>query len=280
MYFHKIQDWDDAYANMPNIPDGEAYPTRWERAAKTFRETLPAKYCFEPSISYGPADRNCYDLFRPEKPNGNVMIFIHGGYWMRFDNSYFSHLAAGALANGCAVALPNYSLCPEVKIREISAEITKAIIAISKQFDGSIYLAGHSAGGHLATRMVCADSKLPRQVQSRIVRVLSISGVHDLRPLLKLEMNATLNLVHDEAAAESPVLHTPIPGTKIICWVGAGERSEFIRQNALLANIWTGLGASTIAFEQPDCHHMNVIDALADPSSAMLQMLLDLPPVS
>lgn len=280
MYFHKIADWDDAYANMPNVPGGEGYPARWELAAKSFRENLPAKWRFEAGISYGPADRNRYDLFLPENTNGKLMIFIHGGYWMRFDNTYFSHFAAGALENGCAVALPNYSLCPEVQIREITNEITQAITAISERFNGTIYLAGHSAGGHLATRMLCTDSNLPAQVQNRIDRVMSISGVHDLRPLLQSELNDTLKLDIAEALSESPVLQTPLPATKVICWVGAGERSEFIRQNALLPNIWTGLGASSIVIEQPDRHHMNVIDALTDPSSAMLRLLLDLPPTS
>jgi arylformamidase len=34
--------------------------------------------------------------------------------------------------------------------------------------------------------------------------------------------------------------------------VGGAERSEFLRQNALLANIWTGLGAETSSAEEPD----------------------------
>ncbi|MEM7464051.1 MAG: alpha/beta hydrolase, partial [Pseudomonadota bacterium] len=105
-------------------------------------------------------------------------------------------------------------------------------------------------------------------------------GVHDLRPLLQLEINDVLKIESTDAAAESPALNTPLPGTKLICWVGAGERSEFIRQNALLANIWKGLGATTFVVEEPDRHHMNVVDGLADPASAMLQLLLDLPPSS
>ena len=36
-------------------------------------------------------------------------------------------------------------------------------------------------------------------------------------------------------------------GARITCWAGGGERAEFLRQNALLANIWTGLSATTAA---------------------------------
>ena len=103
------------------------------------------------------------------------------------------------------------------------------------------------------------------QVRSRIAATLSISGLHDLRPLLRTAMNETLHMDAAEAASESPALLEPLPGTRLVCWTGAAERAEFRRQNALLANIWQGLGAATSAVEEPDRHHFNVIDGLADP---------------
>jgi arylformamidase len=275
MFFNEIDDWDDAYANIPNIPNGEEFPKQWARKAAAFRSMLSSQNRFGPDHSYGAGARNRYDLFLPGQATQDVLVFVHGGYWMRFDTSDFSHLANGCLENGVAVAMPAYSLCPDAHIRDITRDIGRAIEAVSRRFNGRIYLAGHSAGGHLVTRMVCDDSPLSTEVQVRIRRVMSISGVHDLRPLVRLELNRTLNLDEQEAAAESPVLRVPIPGTELICFVGASERSEFIRQNRLLANIWFGLGARTIAFEQPDRHHMNVIDGLANPGSQMLQMLLE-----
>jgi arylformamidase len=59
----------------------------------------------------------------------------------------------------------------------------------------------------------------------------------------------------------------------VTCWVGAGERSEFIRQNALLANIWKGLGAETAVVEEPDKHHFNVLDGLEDPNHPLVDAL-------
>ncbi|TIV06749.1 MAG: alpha/beta hydrolase, partial [Mesorhizobium sp.] len=67
----------------------------------------------------------------------------------------------------------------------------------------------------------------------------------------------------------------PVQGTRITCWVGGGERSEFLRQTALLANIWTGLGAATQSVVEPDRHHFNVVDGLADPDHPLTRTLLD-----
>ena len=43
-------------------------------------------------------------------------MFVHGGYWLRFDRDMWSHLAAGAVARGWACAIPSYTLAPEARI--------------------------------------------------------------------------------------------------------------------------------------------------------------------
>ncbi|MEO1612352.1 MAG: alpha/beta hydrolase, partial [Pseudomonadota bacterium] len=187
--------------------------------------------------------------------------------------SYWSHLAAGPLARGWAVALPSYTLAPAARISEITREIGAAIEVAAARVEGPIRLTGHSAGGHLASRMVCEDAPLAPEVAARVERVVSISGLHDLRPLLKTEMNADFRLDQAEAAAESPALLAPRPGARVTCWVGADERPEFVRQNALLANVWSGLGADMDAHEAPGEHHFNVIDGLADPNAPLCKAL-------
>jgi arylformamidase len=66
----------------------------------------------------------------------------------------------------------------------------------------------------------------------------------------------------------------PMDDARLTCWVGAGERGEFIRQNALLANIWMGLGAMTAVVEEADRHHFSVIEGLLDPDHALTRTLL------
>jgi acetyl esterase/lipase len=274
MIHRRITDWDDAYANGPNIPGGDRWPAAWVEPARAYREEMTDAGRARLGIAYGAGERNAYDLFLPAVEPAGLVVFVHGGYWMRFDRSLWSHLAKGCVDSGFAVAMPSYSLCPQVRIGAITAEVGRAIEHAAATVEGPIFLTGHSAGGHLASRMVCAGSPLPAAVRGRIRNVVSISGVHDLRQLMRLSMNETLRVDAAEAAAESPALLEPLPGTRICCWVGAGERAEFIRQNALLANVWTGLGAETSCVEEPDRHHFNVIDGLRDPSHALTRTLL------
>lgn len=263
-------DWDDAYANGPHIVGAEDYPPRWQAAAASFRQRVPPEV-----LQYGPGPRNVLDLFRPTGTALGLAVFVHGGYWMAFDGRTWSHLAEGALARGWAVAVPTYTLCPDIRIGGITREVAAALGSAAAMVPGPVRLAGHSAGGHLVTRMACDDAPLDAGLGRRIAAVLSISGVHDLRPLCRTAMNRTLAIDAQEAAAESPALSVPRPETRLTCWVGADERPEFVRQNALLASIWTGLGADTRAVEEPGRHHFDVIDALADPNSAMVAAWLE-----
>jgi acetyl esterase/lipase len=269
-----MQDWSDAYSSSPYIADAAAFPPRWAAQAEEWRRAAPNARLDQP---YGDHPRHRFDLFLPAGRADGVVVFVHGGYWMSFDKSTWSHLAAGAVAQGWAFALPSYRLCPEVRISDITLEIGAAVSAIAAQVTGPLRLAGHSAGGHLVSRLCCEDGPLPTPLRARLAHTLSLSGLHDLRPLLATRLNQTLHLDEEEALRESPALLRPLPATSISCWVGADERPEFRRQNALLANIWTGLGAAAQAVEAPGLHHFTVIDGLAEPGSALLGDLLSRP---
>jgi acetyl esterase/lipase len=267
-------DWDDAYSNRNHIPGAAEFPPRWAAQAAAFRKDLTAAGRARLDIAYGVTERERFDLFLPEGMAQGLVVFVHGGYWRLFGKSDWSHLAGGALERGWAVAMPGYTLCPQVRISDITRQIAAAIAAAARELGGPIRLAGHSAGGHLVTRMLCQDAPLPESVAARIASVVSISGVHDLRPLIHTAMNADLRLDRTEATTESPALLEPRPGVPLTCWVGAAERPEFRRQNALLANIWTGFGVSTRVVEEPERHHFNVIDGLCEPKSPLVAALL------
>ncbi|MBX3596741.1 MAG: alpha/beta hydrolase [Rhizobiaceae bacterium] len=269
-----IENWSDAYTNVTHIPDGQSWPAGWAKKALEFREGQGSQFRAKLNVSYGSSPRNRIDLFLPEQSPLGLVVFVHGGYWLSFDKDHWSHLAAGSLARGYAVAMPSYTLCPDIRIGGIVKEIGAAIEFAAAEVDGPIMLTGHSAGGHLVSRMASATSPLSERTRARIRHVLSISGVHDLRPLMRTGMNEKLRIDEEEAIAESPVLLRPTEGVRLTCWVGGAERSEFLRQNELLANIWAGLGASTVAITEPDRHHFNIIEGLADPNHPLLESLL------
>lgn len=251
-------DWDDAYANMAHIPNGDALPARWLSNAAAYRASAAR---FE-EHSYGPHPREKFDVVWPDATPKGLAVFVHGGYWLQTDKSYWSDLAEGARAAGWAVCLPQYTLAPEARISQITRQIACAISAAAALVAGPIRLAGHSAGGHLVSRMMCADTSLDPSPIGRIAHTLSISGLHDLRPLLRTKMNVDLHLDLAEATAESAALNVPHAAAHVTTWVGGGERPEFLRQAELLPLMWGSFDVSAQMVVDAGHDHFSVLDGL------------------
>lgn len=257
-------DYDLAYSNGPFIPGGEAFPPRWAREAAAFRASLGKRA--KTAIPYGPKPRNHLDLFLPEATPKGLLVFIHGGWWVRFDRETWSHLAAGAVARGWASAIPSYTLAPEARIKTMTEEIARAVEAAARLVAGPVVVTGHSAGGQLSARMACADVSLSAPLK----RVAPISPLADLEPVSLTAMNAELGLDPAEIAGESPARLSMRPGVEAHVWVGAQERPAFLWQARLLSEAW-----SCPWTPETGKHHYDVIDGLADPASALLSVCLD-----
>jgi arylformamidase len=254
------------YANADFIPGAADFPPRWAADAAAFRAALGARA--RAGLRYAEAARATLDLFLPEGAPRGLMVFVHGGYWLAFDPSSWSHLAAGALARGWAVAMPGYTLAPEARIAQITSEVALATAHASDLVpEGPLVVTGHSAGGHLSARMACADLAPP--FAARLRRVVPISPLADLRPLMQTAMNGKLRLDAPEAQAESPALLPLRPGTDCTVWVGGQERPAFLWQARLLSEVW-----DCPWHVAPGRHHFDVIDDLADPGSALVSALL------
>ena len=254
-----------AYANADFIPRAASYPPRWKEEGARLRASLGTRAHL--GLAYGESPRQRLDLFLPVNPARGLMVFIHGGYWLAFGREDWSAFAEGALARDWAVAMPSYTLAPEARIAEMTQEMIAAVTLACAQVRGPLVITGHSAGGHLSARMACAD--LSPDWAGRLRRVVPISPLSDLRPLIHTKMNETLHLDLPEAEGESPAAHHLRPGVHAHVWVGAEERPAFLWQARLLSEHW-----SCPWHAAQGRHHFDVIDDLRDPESALMDALL------
>jgi hypothetical protein len=264
-------DWDTAFNNMNHVAGSHALPAHWAAGAAAYRDSGVS---IETDIPYGESEREKFDVVWPDGTPKGLAVFIHGGFWMRLDKSYWTDLAEGARANGWAVCLPSYTLAPEARLSHMTKQMGAAISAAAARVAGPIHISGHSAGGHLATRLICQDSPLSNDVSTRIGHTLSISGLHDLRPLMLTKMNETLNLDETEALKESACLLRPKRPSPLTCWVGGGELTEFIRQSKIMASMWEGLDTPISCYIDDNHNHFTVIEGLRDPNSNIIRNLL------
>ena len=266
------------YNNRAAVPDHPRWLAYYPEASAEARAKLAPRL----DVRYGSGPKETLDLFVPPGRARGTFVFIHGGYWRAFDKSDFSFVATAFVAQGLAVAVVNYDLCPDVSIATIVDECRRAVAWIAREGaahganTARIVVGGHSAGGHLTAMLFATDWQGCGFAQSPVAGGVSLSGVHDLVPLVRSSFNADFRLDDAEAARQSPVFLAPRTLAPLLVAAGADETSEFVRQTQMLWDAWpqNRPSGTTSPMLVPARHHFSVVADYADAGSEITRATL------
>lgn len=256
---------DAAYNNRAAVPRYAAIVE--ERRARS--DVLRRSLSFKSDLRYGGRPRQRLDFF-PAAAGAPVFVFIHGGYWQSNDKEQSTFLVEGPIARGFSVALVEYTLAPEAELDAIVAEISSALdwLAENRETLGagsSLYVGGHSAGGHLSAMMLGHRS---------VAGVLAISGLFDLEPIRLCYLDEKLRLTIESAHRNSPLLHIPERAPALTIAVGAAELPELVRQSAEYADALRAAGLPARYLPLAGHDHFTVLDELARPQGMLCEALI------
>ena len=260
------------YNNRAAVPDHQRWLDAWVERSQSAIEALRP----EIDVPYGDGADETLDVFRAAGRPRGTFAFIHGGWWRALDKSDYAFVAPPFVAAGYAVATINYTLCPAAPIDAIVDQCRRAVRWLASEgpqhgLTAPLVIGGHSAGGHLTAMMYTIDWRAEGFERAPFVGGVSLSGVHDLTPLVHFSHNADFKLDAALARTLSPARKPPTTDAPLVIAVGADETSEFVRQTDLLWDAWprnrpAGARAPMhIAGRQ----HYNVVLDYADPASAL-----------
>jgi acetyl esterase/lipase len=189
------------------------------------------------------------------------------------DKELFNFVATGPLFHGINVATIEYSLAPAIRMDGIVAGIRLAIAWIVRHLgelgaatDG-VYLAGHSAGGHLTAMMM---------TEPGISGAVAISGLFDLEPIRLCYLNHKLGMDGAEAERNSPILHLPAKAPPLIVAVGGSELPELHRQSKEYFHVWSASGLEGQFLSLNGHDHFSILEELASPTGRLTASLAEL----
>jgi arylformamidase len=281
---------DTQYNNRARVPQAPQILQRWADASALARRSAAAAAAAQLDVRYGDGDQETLDIFpatataAPGAGPAPVLVFIHGGYWRALDKADHSFVAPAFNAAGATVVVPNYALCPAVGVEHITLQMARAVAWVWRHAaawggdPARIALAGHSAGGHLAAMLLsCRWKDLAADLPAQpVVGALALSGLYDLEPLRHTPMlQGDLQLTPASVARLSPAFFPRPKGAKLYAAVGLDESDEFLRQNALIRDVW-GPTAVPVCETVPGANHFTVLNHLADPDSRVHQLALRL----
>ena len=270
---------DREYNNRVKVPEAGAISERWIADGQTARRSMSCML----DIPYGEHERQKVDIFPATALKAPILAFIHGGYWHMRDRTLAHFVAPFYVAAGVNFISIGYRLCPEVTVGHAVADARDALAWIhgnaAEQFGGDpdrLFVAGHSAGGHLAA-MMCSSEGAEGGV---IKGGCSISGLHDLEPIRLCYLNDYLHLDESSARALSPVAlarRAAAGGYKLpplLLTVGGNEGPEYLRQRDDLAAALKAARQPVRIVDNPGTNHFTACEAFCDPSHALSEEML------
>jgi arylformamidase len=262
---------DAAYNNTAAVGMArrEHYVAGWSARSDALRTARGGAI----DLRYGDGPRQRLDVFSCGAAGAPTLVYIHGGYWQTNDKEPYAFLGEGLLPAGFNLALVEYTLAPAARLDQIVAEVRAAVAWIidhAEERGGDprrVFVAGHSAGGHL-TAVAMNDA--------RVAGGVAISGIYDLEPIRLNYLNEKLRLDPAEAARNSPILHLPSRAAPLVVTVGLGELPELIRQSEDYWAAWQrrGHAGRWIPLEGHD--HFSILEELARPAGKLLAALKSL----
>ena len=136
------------------------------------------------------AAKHRLDIYRPVSAhNATVLVFIHGGAWSMGDRSRYTALGNRFAREGILTAAPSYRLAPRNRHPAQIEDVAAAFAWVARHAESyggdprRIFVAGHSAGGHLAALLALDQRYLQGLgLSSRDIRgVVALSGVYEIR---------------------------------------------------------------------------------------------------
>ena len=258
---------DAQYNVAASFDDYEGYA----RICREAGDAVRARFACEEELRYGPTLDETVDVFTADDPGAPLVVFIHGGYWQRPVTSRdFALVASQLRADGAAVAVTNYSLCPKVTIDEIVRQNRAALAWLyhnATRFNADpqrIVVCGHSAGGHLTAMMLCTDWAGEYGLPDDLVKGgVAISGLFDLRPFVYSWLQPKLQLNHQTISRQSPLFQVPPAdgGARgpLVLAVGGDETPEFHRQASTFLEVWQAAGHHGSIAGLPGRNHFTVL---------------------
>jgi arylformamidase len=261
---------DAAYEQRAYAPLGDQITARFITDSEETRRRLgnPQR------VAYGPTDIEKLDIFRTSRTNAPIMVFVHGGAWLRNQASDFHYIAENFVRAGAIFVAVDFAPVDKLNgdLSAMADQVRRAVVWVyhnAPSFGGNanaIYISGQSSGAHLAGVALITEWTRQYGVPADVLKggILQ-SGMYEMTPV---RLSARSSYIRFDDAMEDAMssqrhianLHAPIVVT-----YGTNETPEFQRQNREFAAAVKAAGKTVTLIVLPNHNHYEVQQTLANP---------------
>jgi acetyl esterase/lipase len=231
-------------------------------------------------IAYGSLDRQRLDVYLPRgtaaKP---VIVFWYGGGWERGDKSNYRFVGATLAKAGYVAVLPDYRLFPQARFPAFIDDGAAALAWVAthaRELGGDparIYVAGHSAGAHIAAMLAYDAERLGRVglAPGTVRGFIGLAGPYALNP-----RDATLHAIFSAPytrAEWQPVQRARAGAPPALLIHGAADSVVDVEHARLMAGRLESLAVPVTLRVFAGRNHRDPVAAFAVPARDKLPVL-------
>lgn len=231
-------------------------------------------YFLQQDIAYGDHERQKLDIYLPNqrKPDNPVVVFYYGGGWEAGNKKDYKFVGEALSSQGITVVIADYRVYPEVVfptfMHDAAAALAWTKLHIDKYAGNSdqIFVAGHSAGAHIASLLALDKRYLAphKLTPSMISGVVGLAGPYDFLPLKSKTLKSIFG---DEALQEQsqPINYVNGENPPMLLMVGERDRTVLPRNSYHLSEKILASGGEVSLVRYADYGHVAMVAKLAKP---------------
>jgi arylformamidase len=261
---------DAAYDQSKYAPNLQQVIKRYATNSDIVRGRLGAPR----RVAYGSHEIEKLDIYRTERPNAPIQLFIHGGAWRSGLARDYAYPAEMFVRAGAHYVVPDFSWVQDSggSLLPISEQIRRAVVwtynnAASFGGDASrLYVSGHSSGGHQAGVVAITDWPRDFGLPADTVKgYVSISGMYELHPVSLSARASYVKFSPESLDQLSALRHLDRIRAPMVIVYGTLETPEFQRQSREFAEALRKRGKPVELVVADGYNHFEVAETLAHP---------------
>jgi acetyl esterase/lipase len=249
-------------------------------------------YRLSSGVAYGELPRQTLDIYTPNDALTSnhksqdkttsisqathkglpVVVFFYGGSWDSGNRGSYKFIGEAMTSQGFIAVIPDYRVYPEVRFpgfMQDPAQAAKWVKQHAAEFGGDperVFLAGHSAGAHIAAMLVLDPQFLAQQASKPgdFAGMIGLAGPYDFLPL-KSERLKTIFGAEDQRAKSQPINFVSGHNPPMLLMVGDKDGTVWPRNTYNLAARIKAAGGPVEVAEFAGYGHIDMAAKLAKP---------------
>jgi arylformamidase len=260
---------DAAYDQAKYAPNLQQLVRRYAANSELTRARLGAPR----RVAYGTQPIEQLDIYRTERANAPVQVFIHGGAWRSGMAKDYAFPAEMFVQAGAHYVVPDFAWVQDAgaSLLPIAEQIRRALAWVARNAAsfggdaGRVYVSGHSSGAHQAGVLAATDWK-PAGLPADVVKgYVLVSGIYDLLPV-SLSSRSSYVWFDERTLDElSAMRHLDRVSAPVTVVHGTLETPEFQRQSREFAEALRKAGKPVRLVVAEGYNHFEVMETLANP---------------